>query len=129
MYIAYIRGAKFVSANTLPQINFMKQTLVTLLTINSSLSYQHSFLYIRQLAIHLRNAITIQKKVIIFLILSGKANYLILVLINKIICDLGNISKRLQLAVYKFFKIMGRFDVCQSTVFGASTIAVSINSG
>ncbi|XP_073990270.1 nucleolar complex protein 2 [Rhodnius prolixus] len=62
MYIAYIRGAKFVSANTLPQINFMKQTLVTLLTINSSLSYQHSFLYIRQLAIHLRNAITIQKK-------------------------------------------------------------------
>ncbi|BES87430.1 nucleolar complex protein 2 [Nesidiocoris tenuis] len=62
MYIAYIRGSKFVSANTLPQINFMKRCLVDMYKLDPALSYQHAFLYIRQLAIHLRNAVTIHKK-------------------------------------------------------------------
>ncbi|XP_024084802.1 nucleolar complex protein 2 homolog isoform X2 [Cimex lectularius] len=62
MYIAYIHGCKFVSATTLPQINFMKQTLVDMYSLDPQLSYEHAFLYIRQLAIHLRNAITIHKK-------------------------------------------------------------------
>lgn len=65
MYIKYVQNTKFVSPNTLPGINFMRHSLVEIYLFDHNLSYSHAFLYIRQLAIHLRNAITLKKKVII----------------------------------------------------------------
>lgn len=58
----FYRNSKFVNVNALPGINFMRRSLVEMFTIDMNISYQHVFLYIRQLAIHLRTAITVKKK-------------------------------------------------------------------
>ncbi|XP_014479702.1 PREDICTED: nucleolar complex protein 2 homolog [Dinoponera quadriceps] len=62
MYVKYVENAKFVSPNTLAEINFMRHSLAEIYLLDHNLSYSHAFLYVRQLAIHLRNATTLKKK-------------------------------------------------------------------
>jgi len=65
-YLAYARRAKFggnsasIMTNALPTLTFMGNCLVELYSIDHHSSYQHAFVYIRQLALILRTAI--QKK-------------------------------------------------------------------
>ncbi|KYQ51750.1 Nucleolar complex protein 2 like protein [Trachymyrmex zeteki] len=62
MYEKYVQTVKFVSLNILPEINFMRQSLLEIYLLDHNTSYSHAFLHIRQLAIDLRNAVTLKKK-------------------------------------------------------------------
>jgi nucleolar complex protein 2 len=63
-YLAYMKRAKFgstdINSPALPTLTFMGNSLVELYSIDYHSSYQHAFVYIRQLALLLRSAM--QKK-------------------------------------------------------------------
>jgi len=64
-YLAYARRAKYggagsIMTNALPTLTFMGNCLVELYSLDHQSSYQHAFVYIRQLALYLRTVM--QKK-------------------------------------------------------------------
>lgn len=63
-YLAYARNAKFLSVRTYKNISFMRLCVVELYSMDLPAAYQHAFVYIRQLAVDLRQAMTKKTKVL-----------------------------------------------------------------
>lgn len=64
IYKEYVANSRFVNPTSAPRIQFMASCVVELYGIDTSASYQNAFIFIRQLAIVLRNALTMKTKVI-----------------------------------------------------------------
>ena len=64
MYIGFVKHTKFITSKTKPLVAFMQNSLIEIFAMDHSLTYQYGFIYIRQMAIHLRNAIIMKKKVL-----------------------------------------------------------------
>ena len=62
IYLSFVRCAKFVNFRRLPLVNFLANCVVEIFGEDLNKSYQLAFIYIRQLAIHLRNCIYSKSK-------------------------------------------------------------------
>ncbi|KAK7019794.1 Nucleolar complex protein 2 [Halocaridina rubra] len=62
MYLAYVQNCRFTSAKTWGVIDFMRLSFVELYSMDPARAYKHAFVYIRQMALHLRNAMLVPKK-------------------------------------------------------------------
>ncbi|KAF9913524.1 Nucleolar Complex 2 protein [Lobosporangium transversale] len=62
VYLTFVRYAKTTTMHTLPNLHLMQNCVAQLYGLDLGRSYQHGFVYIRQLAIHLRNAVLVKTK-------------------------------------------------------------------
>jgi nucleolar complex protein 2 len=62
IYLAFVRNCKLTTPSTLPAIHLMEHSIVELCRIDPPTTYRHAFVYIRQLAIHLRSALSSKNK-------------------------------------------------------------------
>jgi hypothetical protein len=63
MYVGYVTNSKVTTTSTWPTISFMASSLVEIMSIKPEVTYQQAFVYIRQMAIHVRNATNQKSKV------------------------------------------------------------------
>ncbi|KAK0395264.1 hypothetical protein QR680_001193 [Steinernema hermaphroditum] len=61
-YVSYISNSRVVTPDTLPLISLMQRTYAELAMIRPSITYPYMFVYIRQCAIHVRNAMIAKRK-------------------------------------------------------------------
>ncbi|KAG7033357.1 Nucleolar complex protein 2-like protein, partial [Cucurbita argyrosperma subsp. argyrosperma] len=62
MYKAYVLNCQFVNATKLQHIQFLGNCVIELFRIDLSIAYQHAFVFIRQLAMILREALNTRTK-------------------------------------------------------------------
>ena len=58
MYLSFAKNSKLTTTESMPMISFMQQSLVELYTLDQSVAYNHTFVFLRQCAITLRNAMS-----------------------------------------------------------------------
>lgn len=63
MYLDYVRSCQFTSVASVESIYFMRMSLAELYSLNHSIAYRHMFVFVRQQATILRNAIIGNKEV------------------------------------------------------------------
>lgn len=63
LYKAYVMNCQFVNAAKLQHIQFLGNCMIELIGVDLGTAYQHAFVFIRQLAVILRDALTMKTKV------------------------------------------------------------------
>lgn len=58
MYLTFVKSWKQYNDNNSQSFVVMRNCVTELYSMDTVASYQHAFVYIRQLAIHVRNAMT-----------------------------------------------------------------------
>ncbi|KJH43694.1 Noc2p family protein [Dictyocaulus viviparus] len=61
-YLGFVSSSRHVTDATWPLIHFAHRTFAELTVLHPNLAYPYAFVYIRQIAIHLRNAIISKKR-------------------------------------------------------------------
>ncbi|CAG8447506.1 10994_t:CDS:10 [Ambispora leptoticha] len=62
IYMTFVRNCRTTTVYTISSINFMTNCGVEIYGLDLKVSYQFAFVYIRQLAIHLRNSMLVKSK-------------------------------------------------------------------
>lgn len=75
MYKAYVLNCQSVTATKLPHIQFLGNCFIEMFRVDLGAAYQHAFIFIRQLAMILRETTTGTKKVLVLLHI--KCGYLV----------------------------------------------------
>ncbi|CAF2666478.1 unnamed protein product [Rotaria sp. Silwood2] len=60
IFLYYLKNCKFTSTTTLPLIDFMQRSVLELYSLDSTVTYQDGFVFLRHLAVHLH--VTVQNK-------------------------------------------------------------------
>lgn len=63
IYKAYVLNCHFVNASKLQHIQFLANCVIELILVDLPTAYQHAFIFIRQLAMLLRDALNMKTKV------------------------------------------------------------------
>jgi nucleolar complex protein 2 len=61
-YLAFVRSSKFSSLQSSAELNFLLNCVAEFYSLDAPTAYLHGFVYIRQLAIHVRNALLSKQK-------------------------------------------------------------------
>ncbi|RUS18104.1 hypothetical protein BC937DRAFT_89144 [Endogone sp. FLAS-F59071] len=65
-YMTFVRHARATNAHTLPRIRLMRNLAVELVGVDLAQGYQAGFVYVRQMAIHLRNSMNVKSYISIY---------------------------------------------------------------
>ena len=57
MYLSYVRNSKFLNNDTIERVSTMRSCIINLYNMNLKSAYQCAFNYVRQLGVHVRNAL------------------------------------------------------------------------
>lgn len=66
IYKAYVLNCQFINAMKLQHIQFLGNCVIELLGVDLPTAYQHAFVFIRQLSMILREALSTKTKVLLF---------------------------------------------------------------
>lgn len=122
-YLNYVKNSKFINAQTMSNISFMRSCVVELLSINFVESYQRAFEFLRQISLHVRVAFTSKQKDRLAPVLNWQIINSLDVFV-KLLCRHGD-QPELSLLRHPLVQVVhAMLDLCQATVWYPARIVL-----